>query len=603
MSANQSILDDLILHISPDKFYVESLTFTESVLVIDRISYEISLQASNGQIPNMASRKPIAGIMGIISLMSGPYLVVITKKARIGALQGGSGDVWRVVETEIISYARSEHHLTQTQCETNRKYTEMMKQVLATPYFFFSYNYDLSHSRQRYEENIASSGETMAQSLVERAETRFVWNWKMMEGLRANPSLHRYCLPVIHGFISINQVNIAGSKLVWSIVSRRSSLRCGTRMFVRGGDEKGQVANYVETEQMLELNGMVTSFVQTRGSIPLLWQQRPNLKYKPPPTLELQSGVSHKDCFTRHFEVQKQKYGQQVIINLIDQKGAEGRLETQLKAVCNQVSDADLFYEAFDFHKECSKMRYDKLQILMDRLAQYQEQFSYFVLSREGLVLGRQSGVFRTNCIDCLDRTNVVQSMLARNNLQTALVRFGVLGENARVEHQAVFENLFKNVWADHADMISIQYSGTGALKTDFTRTGKRTKQGVLEDGRRSLIRYFKNNFADGFRQDSLDLFTGNYVISPTEGVTHESPLSRDLSKDQKIVAYPMALALSIAMLILSLVVPSELSTFIMISLLFWAAMAGLTSMAILRNGPDYVDQPHLVHVPPRLRN
>ena len=54
----------------------------------------------------------------------------------------------------------------------------MMKQVLATPYFFFSYNYDLSHSRQRYEENIASSGETMAQSLVERAETRFVWNWK-----------------------------------------------------------------------------------------------------------------------------------------------------------------------------------------------------------------------------------------------------------------------------------------------------------------------------------------------------------------------------------------------------------------------------------------
>ena len=132
------------------------------------------------------------------------------------------------------------------------------------------------------------------------------------------------------------------------------------------------------------------------------------------------------------------------------------------------------------------------------------------------MVLGRQSGVFRTNCIGCLDRTNVVQSMLARNNLQTALVRFGVLGENARVEHQAVFKSLFKNVWADHADMISIQYFGTGALKTNFTRTGKRTKQGVLEDGRSSWIRYFKNNFTDGFRQDSLDLFTGNYVVSPT---------------------------------------------------------------------------------------
>ena len=50
----------------------------------------------------------------------------------------------------------------------------------------------------------------------------------------------------------------------------------------------------------------------------------------------------------------------------------------------------------------------------MDRLTQYQEQHSYFLQSREGAVLARQSGVFRTNCIDCLDRTNVVQSLLAR---------------------------------------------------------------------------------------------------------------------------------------------------------------------------------------------
>ena len=91
--------------------------------------------------------------------------------------------------------------------------------------------------------------------------------------------------------------------------------------------------------------------------------------------------------------------------------------------------------------------------------------------------------------------------MLARRNLQAVLRRLSVLQEHMKIEDQAVFEALFKNVWADHADMISIQYTGTGALKTDFTRTGKRTKMGLLEDGRRSLIRYYKNNFADGFRQ------------------------------------------------------------------------------------------------------
>lgn len=58
-------------------------------------------------------------------------------------------------------------------------------------------------------------------------------------------------------------------------------------------------------------------------------------------------------------------------------------------------------------------------------------------------------------------------------------------------------------VWADNADVVSIQYSGTGALKTDFTRTGKRTQIGALRDGVNSMTRYYKNNFADGYRQVS----------------------------------------------------------------------------------------------------
>ena len=61
--------------------------------------------------------------------------------------------------------------------------------------------------------------------------------------------------------------------------------------------------------------------------------------------------------------------------------------------------------------------------------------------------------------------------------------------------------NYVRAVWADHANEISIAYSGTGALKTDFTRTGKRTRLGLLEDGYKSIMRYLKNNFFDGARQ------------------------------------------------------------------------------------------------------
>lgn len=107
-------------------------------------------------------------------------------------------------------------------------------------------------------------------------------------------------------------------------------------------------------------------------------------------------------------------------------------------------------------------------------------------------------------------------------------------------------------MWADNADYMSIQYSGTGALKTDFTRTGKRTRMGLVKDGINSMTRYWKNNFTDGFRQvtseissrqasktvlthicnhfsnlvqDSIDLLLGNYIVEESEGVTRPCPL------------------------------------------------------------------------------
>jgi len=57
---------------------------------------------------------------------------------------------------------------------------------------------------------------------------------------------------------------------------------------------------------------------------------------------------------------------------------------------------------------------------------------------------------------------------------------------------------------------MSILYSGTGALKTDFTRTGNRTVIGALNDGKNSIKRYFINNFYDAYHQNCIDLLLGN---------------------------------------------------------------------------------------------
>ena len=72
-------------------------------------------------------------------------------------------------------------------------------------------------------------------------------------------------------------------------------------------------------------------------------------------------------------------------------------------------------------------------------------------------------------------------------------------------------EKAFRILWADHGDALSWQYAGTGALKSGFTRTGVRSPMGLLDDGWKSAIRYYLNNYEDGHKQDAIDLITGNY--------------------------------------------------------------------------------------------
>ncbi|XP_066909129.1 phosphatidylinositol-3-phosphatase SAC1 isoform X2 [Halyomorpha halys] len=390
--------------------------------------------------------------------------------------------------------------------------------------------------------------------------------------------------------LSITSCILNGKTFSLILISRRSKERAGTRLFTRGIDSNGNVANFVETEQIVEAKFERASFVQTRGSMPFFWQQYPNLKLKPRPTIIQEE--NHTAAFSKHFETQLMDYGRQVIVNLVDHSGSEGKLEEFYRKLVNEANHPDLKYEAFDFHRECSKLRYDRLKILIDRLAYDLEQMSVTMIVGDGTVISQQEGVFRTNCIDCLDRTNVVQSLLARANLTYILQRLTILKKGQTVEDQVGLENTFKILWSDHADLISIQYSGTGALKTDYTRTGKRTKAGLIRDGINTLVRYYKNNFLHGSRQDALDLWLGHYRVTSEEGIVSRSPL--EVKREFKYTAFPLILLVAIAMFFANLVTPNEYTTGTLLSLIFWCSMVSATLTAIFYNGSEYVDCPRL---------
>ncbi|XP_074696618.1 phosphatidylinositol-3-phosphatase SAC1 isoform X2 [Strix aluco] len=523
----------LKLHITPEKFYVEACDDgADDVLAIDRVSTEVTLTVKK-DVPPSAVTRPIYGILGTIRLVAGTYLIVITKKKKVGEIF--SHAIWKATDFDILSYKKTMLHLTDIQ-----------------------------------------------------ADPRFVWNGHLLREFAAQPEIHRFATPVMHGFITMHSCSINGKCFDWLLVSRRSCFRAGVRYYVRGIDSEGHAANFVETEQIVHYKGSKASFVQTRGSIPFFWSQRPNLKYKPKP--QISKSVNHMDGFQRHFDSQIISYGKQMIVNLVNQKGSEKPLEQTFAKMVNSMANGMVRYIAFDFHKECSRMRWDRLQILMDQLAEQQDEFSYFLVDSDGKIVTQQEGIFRSNCMDCLDRTNVIQSLLARRSLQAQLQRLGVLHVGQRIEEQADFEKIYKNAWADNANACAKQYAGTGALKTDYTRTGKRTQWGLIMDGWNSLIRYYKNNFSDGFRQDAIDLFLGNYSVDEVEPA---SPLH--VKKDWKFLALPIIMVVAFSMCIICLLMAGDTWTETLAYVLFWGSASFGTFAIILYNGKDFVDAPKLV--------
>jgi hypothetical protein len=70
---------------------------------------------------------------------------------------------------------------------------------------------------------------------------------------------------------------------------------------------------------------------------------------------------------------------------------------------------------------------------------------SYFAVSQTGQIECQQTGVFRTNCIDCLDRTNVVQNLFAKRILEKQLQQYNIIKYEETIDSYQQFNKIFKN--------------------------------------------------------------------------------------------------------------------------------------------------------------
>jgi phosphatidylinositol 4-phosphatase len=557
--------------------------------------------------------------------------------------------VYKVAATEFLPLR--ERPLKDADEDT---YISYVKKLLITGPMYFSYSCDITNTFQRQAQSDLSA------PLWHRADDRFYWNRFISSDLidfrnggpgngprRAHGpqvGVDPYILPVMFGMMSITQTRVKSTSFTFVLMTRRSRFRGGTRYLRRGIDENGNVSNFNETEQVVVLNDaagslggfgagtsekaandgrevQVLSYVQTRGSVPVFWAEVNTLHYTP--RLQVKPVQSGLEATKKHFDEQIAIYGDNYLVNLVNQKGREMRVKEAYEEVVrilmsspseatqkDEITDEKfhvveptkrrqnydkLHYIYFDFHNETKGLKWHRAKLLLDKMRDGLIAQQYFrAIDMPGdtgkvEIRNQQTSVVRTNCMDCLDRTNVVQSMLGRYALDRMFTELGVLKQGEAASDDAAFENHFRNVWADNADVVSKSYSGTGALKTDFTRTGERTKAGALQDLSNSITRYLKNNFADGPRQDGFDIFLGTH--QPDNGTSLVFVDRRPVL----LQAMPYLLAGSVFLVFISLFtrrVPDSAVWPIRVFTLFWLAVAAWSFNFIFSHGTLYVSLP-----------
>uniref|UniRef100_A0A668RW15 Synaptojanin-1 n=1 Tax=Oreochromis aureus TaxID=47969 RepID=A0A668RW15_OREAU len=417
------------------------------------------------------------GILGVLRLNLGDSmlhsLVVVTGCSSVGKVQ--DSEVFRVTQTDFISLKND---------PGDEERIAEVRKVLNSGHFYFAWSstgvsMDLSLNAHR-------------RIIEDTTDNRFFWNQSLHLHLKHyGVNCDDWLLRLMCGGVEIRTIYAGHKQAKACIFSRLSSERAGTRFNVRGTNDDGQVANFVETEQVIFLDDKVSSFIQIRGSIPLFWEQ-PGIQVGSHRVKLSRGFEANAPAFERHFTALRRLYGKQVIINLLGSKEGEHMLskafQSHLKA--SEHSSAVKMVN-FDYHQNVKGGKADKLHsVLKPQLSKFVEECGFFYYSGETGILRTQGGTMRTNCLDCLDRTNSVQ-MLPKQLEQ--------MGLTEKPQLVARFQEVFRTMWSANGDSVSKIYAGTGALD------GK-AKAGKLKDGARSVTRTIQNNFFDSSKQEAIDI-------------------------------------------------------------------------------------------------
>ncbi|XP_040165309.1 synaptojanin-1 [Anopheles arabiensis] len=446
------------------------------------------------------------GCLGVLQLNAGDssllYLVMVTGCFSVGKIL--DSEIFRITQTQFVSLQYQ---------PTNEDKVAEIRKVLNSGTFYFSFS------------NVAGSGgggtgPTIAQPFgfdvtlsaqrrrrTRETDNRFFWNRMLfIHLLRFGVECNFWLLKAMCGSVEIRTVYAGSKQARAAIISRLSCERAGTRFNVRGTNDEGCVANFVETEQCIYLDNEITSYVQTRGSVPLFWEQ-PGVQVGSHKVKLSRGFEASRSAFDRHMRTMKARYGQQAIVNLlgtslIGSKEGEAMLSNEFQRHHRESEHTDVPHLVFDYHQECRGGNTVALSKLRQKIDATCADFGMFYAIGDA-VYREQRGAIRTNCLDCLDRTNCVQTYIGLEMLNEQITLMAALADKKQ-QMSSRFEEVFRQMWINNGNEVSKIYAGTGAIQGGSK----------LMDGARSAARTIQNNLLDNSKQEAIDVLLVGSTLS-----------------------------------------------------------------------------------------
>ncbi|KAH9883762.1 SacI-like domain-containing protein [Xylariomycetidae sp. FL2044] len=488
------------------------------------------------------------GLLGFIRFTGPYYMLLITKKSTV-AMVGGHY-VYQIDDTELIPLTPPKYRTDARNAEESR-FLGILKNLDLKTSFYYSYSYDITRTLQHNvtRERIALMNGS-PRATYDDFNSMFIWNSYLLQP--ATEGLHDpydWCRPIIHGYIDQAAIDVYGKTAHITIIARRSRYFAGARFLKRGANDLGYVANDVETEQIvseslttsfhspgpkLYASPQYTSYVQHRGSIPLYWTQD-NIGVAPKPPIELNLVDPFYTAAALHFDNLFERYGSPIyVLNLVKARERAPRESKLLQEYSNAIEYLNQFlpdehriiHKAWDMSRAAKSRDQDVIGTL-EGIAESVVTTTGFFQNGDGVIspIQVQNGVARTNCIDCLDRTNAAQFVIGKRALGHQLHALGILSDTS-IEYDTDAVNLFTHMYHDHGDTIAVQYGGSQLVNTMETYRKINQWTSHSRDMIESFKRYYNNSFLDSQRQEAYNLFLGNYIFA------QGGPMLWDLSTD-----------------------------------------------------------------------